>query len=89
MRGVPGSGKSTVANHIKGENGVIHSTDNYFMNENGDYVFDKTLLGKHHQQNLEGTHFLIILDFKLSIDSGIKTVIVDNTNTKKWEFGVS
>ena len=31
MRGIPGSGKSTAAKKIAGEEGKIHSTDTYFM----------------------------------------------------------
>ena len=50
MRGVPGSGKSTVASKIKGENGIIHSTDDYFIDANGEYQFDKTLLAKNHEK---------------------------------------
>jgi NEDD4-binding protein 2 len=31
MRGLPGSGKSTLAKKLAGENGVIYSTDDFFM----------------------------------------------------------
>ena len=78
MRGIPGSGKSTVANKLKGENGVIHSTDNYFINSEGVYEFDPSKIKDNHKQNFEA--------FKNSIDDKVETVIVDNTNTQEFEF---
>jgi len=45
MRGLPGSGKSYLAKKIASEwkdgESVVLSTDDYFMNEKGEYVFDK------------------------------------------------
>lgn len=53
MRGLPGSGKSTLAKQL-GENGVVFSTDDFFMV--GDkYEFNPKLLGQYHQQNLQRT----------------------------------
>uniref|UniRef100_A0A7S3N2P0 ATP-binding protein n=1 Tax=Euplotes harpa TaxID=151035 RepID=A0A7S3N2P0_9SPIT len=78
MRGVPGSGKSTVAKRIKGEEGVVHTTDNYFLNENGEYVFDRDLLAENHKKNFQA--------FCKSIDEGVESVIVDNTNTTEREY---
>jgi predicted kinase len=93
MRGIPGSGKSTVAERIaKGleqhsffsrEKGIcsgkarIHSTDNYFMVD-GEYRFDPTKLGEYHKTNFEA--------FKESVATGYPVVICDNTNTTKWEY---
>jgi adenylate kinase family enzyme len=31
MRGLPGSGKSTLAKNLAGANGVVYSTDDFFM----------------------------------------------------------
>lgn len=31
MRGLPGSGKSTLAKKLAGANGVVYSTDDFFM----------------------------------------------------------
>ena len=47
MRGVPGSGKSTLAKRIAGDNGVIYSTDDFFMVK-GEYVYDVKMIGKYH-----------------------------------------
>ena len=77
MRGVPGSGKSTVARQIAGDVGVIHSTDS-FLHVNGEYKFDPKKLKEYHEKNFE--------DFKKSIEEGKPIVICDNTNIQRWEF---
>ncbi len=51
MRGVPGSGKSTVAKEIAHPDGAIHSTDTKFIDEHGIYRFDSEKKGEYHDQN--------------------------------------
>lgn len=77
MRGIPGSGKSTIARNLAGSTGKIHSTDDYFM-KNGEYVFEPKDLRRNHQLNFEA--------FKADLALGVSPVIVDNTNTQRWEF---
>jgi len=77
MRGIPGSGKSTMARQLAGEAGKIHSTDDYFMKD-GKYVFDPGNLRRNHQLNFQA--------FKADLALGVSPVIVDNTNTQKWEY---
>ncbi|KAJ3184782.1 NEDD4-binding protein 2 [Gaertneriomyces sp. JEL0708] len=78
LRGVPGSGKSTLARRIAGQSGgEILSTDDFFLDENGVYVFDASLLGKAHQWNQERAI--------LSMSRGVSSIIIDNTHTQKWE----
>lgn len=77
MRGVPGSGKSTVARTIAGENGKIHSTDEYFY-ENDTYRFDHTKLKEYHNKNFS--------KFCSSLIDGVSTVVCDNTNIAKWQY---
>lgn len=78
MRGLPGSGKSFLANSFyneainKGLSSVIHSTDEYFYESEGVYKFDSSKLHYYHSQNLSAT----IFDLK----AGIQIIIVDNTN---------
>ena len=55
MRGVPGSGKSTLAKELAGKNGIIYSTDDFFM-QNGLYVFDAKMIGHNHEQNQKCIH---------------------------------
>jgi len=39
MRGAPGTGKSTLAQLVKGK-GVVLSTDHFFYNRHGEYIFN-------------------------------------------------
>lgn len=92
MRGIPGSGKSTVAKMIaRGcfpgqanldgsqwlSDAVIHSTDDLCMVD-GEYQFDIALAGERHAQNLQ--------NFKDSCAAGKPCVIVDNTNVKVEQY---
>ncbi len=70
LRGLPGSGKSEVAKQLV-ENGVIHSTDDFFI-EDGVYVFDNNKLSKFHYFNF--------LNSIRSMQKGISPIIIDNTN---------
>lgn len=112
MRGVPGSGKSTVAKNIaitktddagasflsfipgkedselkgvyyisQGDGKVlsaIHSTDQYFLNDEGVYEFNRANLGKNHSKNYKS--------FRASCENDIPIVICDNTNLTKKEW---
>jgi predicted kinase len=78
MRGLPGSGKSTRAKELQ-EEGVIHSTDTYFTDPiSGEYKFDFEKAKEYHQNNLEAAIE--------SMKAGISPIIIDNTNTQRWEF---
>ena len=77
MRGVTGSGKSTMAEILAGRVGVVHSTDTYFM-VNGEYQFDPTLLGEHHAKNLAA--------FCETLNEGVPIVICDNTNSRRSHY---
>ena len=85
MRGLPGSGKSTYARSRAlstmsegSPSVVVCSTDDQFLNEKGEYVFDPTLLGVNHQANQ--------LKVLRCMIAGVKVVIVDNTNTTHKEM---
>lgn len=77
MRGIQGSGKSTVARQLAGERGVIHSTDNFFM-VNGQFQFNPKKLQEYHDANFKA--------FCQSLRAGIEIVICDNTNSQPWHF---
>ena len=77
LRGISGSGKSTLARELAGDAGIIHSTDDYFM-VNGEYKFNPGLLGRNHDLNFKA--------FEASLSVGVVPVVVDNTNTRKWEY---
>jgi predicted kinase len=84
MRGIPGAGKSTEANKLKGD-GEIFSTDNR-IEANGDYKEffasmiengDFSPLGKMHALNFDMA--------KEAMENGVSPVIVDNTNIRANE----
>lgn len=76
MRGISGSGKSTLAKKLVG-NGVVLSTDDYFMKD-GIYDFEPKKLGIFHKKNQEKT--------KEYMEKQISPIIIDNTNSKEWEM---
>jgi tRNA uridine 5-carbamoylmethylation protein Kti12 len=85
LRGLPGSGKSTVAGKIKemygntGNTVVICSADNYFMVD-GSYKFNAEKLGEAHQACKD--------TFMLSVKSTEQklVVVVDNTHSTCLEY---
>jgi len=80
MRGIPGSGKSTVARQlVSGGRGIIHSTDE-LRTVKGKYIFDPQTDWKKHQRNLEL--------FCKSLKEGVPIVVCDNTNVKKSQYGI-
>jgi predicted kinase len=85
MRGVPGSGKSTVTNILKGlynpeiapSHISIHSTDDYFM-RNGRYEWNRAELFQAHEWNKK--------EFEFAVRSSMHCVVVDNTNLTQKEY---
>ncbi|XP_020383616.1 NEDD4-binding protein 2-like 1 isoform X2 [Rhincodon typus] len=57
---------------------VILSTDDYFIREDGSYLFQKYLLDEAHEWNHERA--------KSAMRLGRSTIIIDNTNTEAWEM---
>lgn len=57
---------------------AIHSTDQYFYDDNGVYNWDARFLGRNHQRNFYA--------FKDSVELGIPVVICDNTNITLWSY---
>ncbi|WP_244934656.1 AAA family ATPase [Leptospira vanthielii] len=79
LRGIPGSGKTTLANTISLSNGApIFSIDSYFENESGEYNFEYQ---KNHLAYKECES-----KTKEALQEGIPFVIVDNTFTLDWEL---
>lgn len=83
MRGIPGSGKSTVARLIAQHHEnpnlsvAIHSTDDLCMVD-GEYQFDSALAGERHAQNFQ--------NFLLSLEEKVPTIVIDNTNVKVSQY---
>jgi len=77
LRGLPGSGKTTLANRLTSQDGsIVLSTDQYFM-RNGEYRFSPQELGAAHQWNqARSLH---------AVQNGSSPIIIDNTCTQRWE----
>ena len=76
IRGLPGTGKTTLAERLKGD-GVMVAADDYFYCEDGTYRFDPKLLGRAHA------------DCQLRACIGLrdgKDVVVHNTFSQRWEM---
>lgn len=78
MRGLPGSGKSTITREMISFD--VHpfeicSSDSFFVNDKGVYVFDPRLLGINHKKC-----FRQYIEFVRTL-SERGTILVDNTNT--------
>jgi len=82
IRGVPGSGKSTVAKNIIELAGNNYTTAHYeadmYFYRNGEYKFDQRLLPAAHKWCREKTHE--------AVERGVDIVIVSNTSIKEWEI---
>ncbi|WAQ99673.1 N42L2-like protein [Mya arenaria] len=77
VRGLPGSGKTTLARALKLQSGSVFSTDDYFM-KGQQYEYKPEQLTDAHQWNRDRA--------KEAMKLGQSPVVIDNTNTQKWEF---
>ena len=78
IRGLPGSGKTTLAKQLSKQLKAKHfEADMYFENESGEYVFDGTKLTDAHEWCFQQTRKWL---------SKGNTVIVSNTFVRHWEM---
>jgi len=85
VRGIPGSGKSTFAKRLVGEDFLVCEADKYFINEeNGKYEFDISKIRDAHKwcQNLVETY----MRDSLINDQYYREIAVSNTFTQEWEM---
>ena len=86
MRGVPSSGKSTLAHKLKGTTGVIHSTDD-IIESHGDYnQFFQNMRDNKSSAPLTLAHLENFNNAKQSMNNSISPVVIDNTNIKPADF---
>lgn len=78
LRGVSGSGKTTVANLLSFGVGPVFTADDYFMDEEGNYNFDVTKLGKAHSACKKGVFS--------ACAAGERTIFVANTSTSEKDI---
>ena len=77
VTGVSGAGKSTIAPMFK--NAVLVSTDDFFLDEYGEYVFDANSLVINHQ-------FCQIAVKMMMMEDKEELIVVHNTFTEDWEM---
>lgn len=83
LRGLPGSGKSSLANFIW-SSGVIFEADKYFYDENGNYNFDASKLHAAHkwcQSEVENA-----MKDNLMNPQFYPEIVVSNTSTTEKEM---
>jgi predicted kinase len=82
LRGLPGSGKSTLGDVILytifDDTSRVLSADNFFTDDNGNYNFDPTKLKEAHSQ----CQFLCSEEMR----NGCPRIVVANTFTQEWEM---
>jgi predicted kinase len=82
LRGLPGSGKSTFGSTIlqlpNNNPQEVLSADDFFVNNEGEYIFDSTKLKEAHN----------FCQFRCSerMRQGIARIVVANTFTEEWEM---
>ena len=75
LRGLPGSGKTTLSEQLGGSH---FETDKYFIDEHGNYNFDGS--------KLKMAHKWCQLRVEHSMEDNIDKIVVSNTFTQEWEM---
>lgn len=80
LRGVPGCGKTTVANLLLDDSiqGEMYAADDYFARPKGGYEFDRDKLGEAHWQCQENV--------RDAMSEEVSPIIVHNTSTMEKEL---
>ena len=74
VRGLPGSGKSSLAKKVTE---LVYSADDFFTNKKGEYNFNAKLLGKAHEWCWGKVRDAMFI--------GANAVAVANTLTQAWQ----
>jgi predicted kinase len=79
LRGLPGSGKSTIASMLVGEKDYCHKeADMFFVDSEGNYKFQPSEIKHAHAWCQEEVEFLLRHEHS--------PVVVSNTFTQEWEM---
>lgn len=78
LRGLPGSGKTTLAYRLIGDSGVMYAADDYYYDDEGVYRWDPSKIGAAHSQCQRRV--------KEALELGVPVVVVHNTNTMRKEM---
>lgn len=75
VRGIPGSGKSTVANAISTGNDWLHyEADMYFVDKNGNYDWDKSKIGDAHKWCQSMTENALNMEYNVVVSNTFTTI---------------
>lgn len=75
IRGLPGSGKSTLAKYLSESSDFIRiETDNYFLNNSNEYIFNKDKLYQAHQWCFNMTEELLKLGHNVIVSNTFTTI---------------
>lgn len=77
IRGLPGSGKTTMAKTLEMVGFVHCEADHYFEGAGGSYNFNRELLGAAHEECLDRAELAM---------RASRPVVVANTFTQRWEM---
>lgn len=77
IRGLPGSGKSTIAKSDPYKGFKHFEADMYFINDKGEYVFDKAKISKAHKWCQDSCRTALAEGY---------SVVVSNTFCRMWEM---
>lgn len=81
LRGLPGSGKSTIGDIMlfTGQNNQdVLSADNFFIDRDGNYIFDATRLKEAHNDCQQKCAERMKMQFS--------KIVIANTFTQEWEM---
>ena len=78
LRGLPGSGKSTIANLLVSNPDHVFEADKYFYRPDGTYLFNFN--------QLHSAHEWCKYEVESAMKSNIETIVVSNTSTVESEF---
>lgn len=78
MRGIPGSGKSTVAKKLAENGGVIHSVEHSVLENESGLVLERDKLLEQHDPTFAA--------FEDSLKQNKEIVVVDHSNICEFEF---
>jgi predicted kinase len=79
LRGIPGSGKSTIAKQIVGDKDYCHKeADMYFVDRDGNYNFNPSHIKSAHEWCQSEVEFLLQYEHS--------PIVVSNTFTQEWEM---
>ena len=74
VRGLSGSGKTTLAHQLSP---AVHSADDWFTDEDGDYFFNPAELANAHAECFS--------DVEFDMEADVPKIAVANTFSQAWE----